>query len=954
MSSSSSSDLSWTEGFFLPAGIVPKHYDLALVPDLENFTFQGHIYIDVLVEQSTSSVVLHSFELSYLPHPTHPHPYASLSHAAGTYDLPFVEAWEIAAVGQPNHTLTGTDQQQHKQICQQLQIHETSQRIKVDFPQPFTANKIYRLSFVFQGILNDQLCGFYRSEYTNIHGEKKFLAVTQFQACDCRRAIPCWDEPAIKATFATRLVTPPHLQAVSNMQVTKRQTIVEETHGRQQENRYLNTPKGWIAHEYAQTPIMSSYLLAFVVGEFDYISSFQNKSNVEIRVYTPPGKTHLGEFALDVANRALDFYTDFFGIPYTLPKMDLLAIPDFAAGAMENWGCVTFRDQLLLIDRDNSSAVAKTRSARVCCHEITHSWFGNLVTMHHWDNLFLNEGFARFMECYAVDHIFPDWNIWGTFATEVYGQAQILDGLETSHSVQVKVNSLDEVNEIFDLISYAKGASLIRMLHNLLGAEKFRKGLHNYLTKYSYRNTVAENLWDCLSEVSNLNINELMQEWVDRTGYPVLDIEEKTAASNPAHATGCRCFSIKQSRFLSSGKPAEEDKTLQAWKVPIVLGVHSASSDEKDHMRTNTLQIAQYEQESVYVDPSISPTDILSFNHQLSGFYRVNYSTPLLQSLCASLSLLPALDRLGILRDTFSLACAGRVPISTALDTMKFFTSEKDYAVTSALSLCFVNLLGLHSEEKYIKQLQCFMQDLFVQGFQRMGWGDVAQKQNQKEGHLDQLHRAVIIQTLGLSDHQTVVQESLRRVKLFVEDEKAHPIPADLRGPLYSFAIRCGGASARELLWSLYRRSDAEEKQRVLVAIGTYSPVDSEADVCHVMEWILSKEVRNGDLQFAMLGMGSSALGRAVAWKYIQAQWEDLASRFKGAQFVLGHILNNALNNYTEETYAAQIELFFHNNKCPGADRSIKQLIESIRMRAERLARERQSMAEWLDKHYSS
>lgn len=238
---------------------------------------------------------------------------------------------------------------------------------------------------------------------------------------------------------------------------------------------------------FAKTPVMSTYLLAFVIGEFDYLSC-RTAEGVEIRVYTPLGKTHLGTFALKVASEALSYYTKLFGIDYPLPKMDLLAIPDFAAGAMENYGCITYREVALLIDEAESSLDRKQRVTRTICHEIAHQWFGNMVTMEWWTHLWLNEGFARFLEFFAVDSLFPSWNIWSQFVSSIHGSALRLDGLENSHPIEVPVNHPNEINEIFDTISYAKGASIIRMLCDHLGTEVFFRGLHDYLMKHKWGN----------------------------------------------------------------------------------------------------------------------------------------------------------------------------------------------------------------------------------------------------------------------------------------------------------------------------------------------------------------------------------------------------------------------------------------------------------------------------------
>ena len=312
------------------------------------------------------------------------------------------------------------------------------------------------LKMEFTGELNDKMKGFYRSKYFTATREERFAGVTQFEATDARRCFPCWDEPAIKSTFDITLIVPKDRVALSNM------PVVSET-----ENEGLKTLK------FDTTPIMSTYLVAVVVGEYDYVED-TSADGVLVRVYTPLGKKEQGQFALDVATKVLPYYKEYFNIAYPLPKMDLIAISDFSAGAMENWGLVTYRETFVLVDPENTSLIRKQSIALTVGHEIAHQWFGNLVTMEWWTHLWLNEGYASFVEFLCVDHIFPDYDIWTQFVTDMYTRALELDCLKNSHPIEVAVGHPSEVDEIFDEISYNKGASVIRMLHHYIGDEDFR------------------------------------------------------------------------------------------------------------------------------------------------------------------------------------------------------------------------------------------------------------------------------------------------------------------------------------------------------------------------------------------------------------------------------------------------------------------------------------------------
>ncbi|ELK01597.1 Puromycin-sensitive aminopeptidase, partial [Pteropus alecto] len=327
------------------------------------------------------------------------------------------------------------------------------EKVTLSFPstlQPGTGT----LKIDFVGELNDKMKGFYRSKYTTPSGEVRYAAVTQFEATDARRAFPCWDEPAIKATFDISLVVPKDRVALSNMVCMCSKPYPDD--------------ENVVEVKFARTPVMSTYLVAFVVGEYDFVET-RSKDGVCVRVYTPVGKAEQGKFALEVAAKTLPFYKDYFNVPYPLPKIDLIAIADFAAGAMENWGLVTYRETALLIDPKNSCSSSRQWVALVVGHELAHQWFGNLVTMEWWTHLWLNEGFASWIEYLCVDHCFPEYDIWTQFVSADYTRAQELDALDNSHPIEVSVGHPSEVDEIFDAISYSKGASVIRMLHDYIG-----------------------------------------------------------------------------------------------------------------------------------------------------------------------------------------------------------------------------------------------------------------------------------------------------------------------------------------------------------------------------------------------------------------------------------------------------------------------------------------------------
>jgi len=639
--------VSCTEFSRLPKNVVPVNYVLELQPDLKNFTFSGKVVIDVNVRAETTTVQLNSAELKFDK--------VTYEHANGqtleSTNVALSDETEVATVTFGNALKVGSG----------------------------------KLHIVYTGILNDKLKGFYRSKYVHPSGEERYAATTQFEAADARRAFPCWDEPAVKATFDVTIVADENKTVLSNMPLIDSLAEAGSTNLRR--------------FRFERTPIMSTYLLAFVVGEYDYIED-KDRNGVLIRVYTPLGKKELGRFALEVAVKTLPFYTDYFRISYPLPKLDLIAIADFAAGAMENWGLVTYRETALLVDPNNSSLMSKQTVAIVVGHELAHQWFGNIVTMEWWTHLWLNEGFASWIEYLCVDHCLPELDIWTHFVTSDYCRALELDSLRSSHPIEVPVGPPSEVDEIFDAISYSKGATAIRMLHNYIGDDAFRTGLHNYLEKFKYKNALTEDLWEALRDASKKPVNEIMQLWTSQTGYPYLNV---TMHTNDKKET---VLDISQKRFFSNGsQPVAEEDYL--WKVPISIVTKSSYPN----VHTNFLLEKRQEQVNLGVLPE---TDWIKLNKNTVGIYRTNYSPELLSRLVTLVKeqQLHPTDRLGLQSDVFALCEAGHLSAGELLKFVESYTVEENVTVWRdlisnllKLSHTLLNTSFHHEFQSFIRRL---------------------------------------------------------------------------------------------------------------------------------------------------------------------------------------------------------------------------------------------------------
>ena len=485
----------------LPTSVIPERYEIRLTPDLTQWTFAGDVKIALQVVQAVSVVVLNAAELSIQS--------VSMRRSDGA-------------------VLHGS-----------AQLDDENEQAVLSFPETLAPGP-YSLQIQFTGVLNDKLHGFYRSVYKGADGQDKPLASTQFESTDARRAFPCWDEPAFKAVYQVTLVVDEKLTAISNARVV-RETAIAGT--------------GKKAVVFADSLKMSTYLVAFIVGEFEGTAPV-TVDGVPLRVLAVPGKKQLADFAVAIAKASLEHFSQYYGIAYPGDKLDLIAIPDFASGAMENLGAITFRETALLVDPEKATRAELERVADVVSHENAHMWFGDLVTMQWWNGLWLNEAFATFMEMLAVDAWKPEWRRWDSFAVSRAAAMQV-DGLKSTRPIEFPVEKPEEAAGMFDVLTYEKGASVLRMLEQYLGAAKFRDGIRLYLKKHAYGNAETTDLWDALEESTKEPVRALMDTWIFQPGYPLISVEQ---------SGGTIRISQQIFRYLHDGSDRE-----RSWHVPVFL-----------------------------------------------------------------------------------------------------------------------------------------------------------------------------------------------------------------------------------------------------------------------------------------------------------------------------------------------------------------------------------------------
>lgn len=824
----------------LPNHVQAQRYEITLKPDLEAFVFEGHETIHLTITKAVKNITLHSKDL---------------------------EITSVEYIGPKKEFWAG-----------KISYNTKAETVTVSFPKTIPIGK-GKLRLVFRGVLGDTLRGYYRSKYS-VDGKTKYLAVTQFEATDARRAFPCFDEPAHKAIFDVTMIVPDHHEAISN---TLPVDIREHS-------------AGFKAVRFAPTPKMSTYLLAFISGEFEKIEK-KTKDGVLVRIFTTKGKIHQGKFPLDVAVKTLEFFTEYFNIAYPLPVLDMIAIPDFAAGAMENWGAVTYRETQFLVDEVESSASTKQWAAITVAHELAHQWFGNLVTMEWWTHLWLNEGFASYIEYLAVDHIFPEWNMWTQFAYLDFGSALDKDSLADTHPIEVEVHHPDEIGEIFDGISYHKGASVIRMLAAYLGEDDFRKGLQKYLKRHAYANAATNHLWQAFEEVSKKPVRKIMAQWTKQTGFPLISVDKQG-----------KQLRISQTRFFANPKAKPDTKT--AWPVPLSI-----------NPREPRKLIVKKEQRFTY-DHDVLP----NVNPELTSFCRVVYPSEMWRQLAEQVRTkeLSTLDRLGVVTNALALAGAGKLDTKFLLELISSYEHETDYTVWVEVLSALGTVYTLSHGTPHAKKIEKVGSALLKKIGMELGF-----KPKPGEAHTTGMLRAIIMQSFAsYGDSET----RARAFEMFGKaQKKLASVPADLRSPAYNIAARYGGKKTYDVLMQWYiRERSAEEKGRLGRALAV--PRDP-ALLTKTLEFSISKHVRIQDITRFTDGVGRNPIGGPLLWAFLKENWGLIIERYGQGGHMLSRIVEGLSGN-ANLTVAKDIRNFFKKNPAPGAERTIKQVLEQIEINA--------------------
>ncbi|KAA8648937.1 hypothetical protein EYZ11_002412 [Aspergillus tanneri] len=852
----------------LPTNVKPVHYDLTLEPNFESFTYDGTVVIDLQVAEDTTSVSLNTNDI--------------IIHSA-----------TISSQGSVVSSNPEISTDKDKQVA------------TVKFADTISAGSSAQLKLSFAGTLNDNMAGFYRSSYKMANGETKYIASTQMEPTDARRAFPCFDEPALKAKFTITLIADKDMTCLSNMNVASE----SEVQGGLKKAVKFNT-----------SPLMSTYLVAFIVGHLNYIET--NDFRVPIRVYaTPDQDIEHGRFSLDLAARTLAFYEKAFDSTFPLPKMDMVAVPDFSAGAMENWGLITYRIVDVLLDEKTSGASRKERIAETVQHELAHQWFGNLVTMDFWDGLWLNEGFATWMSWYSCNSFYPEWKVWQTYVIDNLQSALSLDSLRSSHPIEVPVKRADEINQIFDAISYSKGSAVLRMISKYLGEDVFIQGVRNYIKKHAYGNTQTGDLWAALADASGKPVEKVMDIWTKNVGFPVVSVSEDPSTSS---------IKVKQNRFLRTGdvRP-EEDTTL----YPVMLGLRTSQGVDENTMLT--------EREKEFKVPDL---DFFKLNADHSAIYRTSYTPERLTKLgvAASKGLLTVEDRAGMIADAGALAASGFQSTSGLLSLLKAFDNESEFIVWNEILTRIGTLRAawLFEDDQTKDALKAFQRSLVSEKAHELGW-----EFSDKDGHILQQFKALMFGSAGMADDPVVVKASQDMFERFAAGDVSaiHP---NIRGSVFSIVLKNGGEREYNVVLDRFRHAPtSDEKTTALRCLGA---AENPALIQHTLGLALGDEVKNQDTYMPLGGLRSHTAGVEARWTWLKNNWDALYKRLPPGLGMLSTVVQLCSSSFCTEAQLKDVEEFFKDKDTKGYDRAIEQSLDAIRAKINWLKRDRADVQAWL------
>lgn len=859
----------------LPNSIKPINYEIIINPNMTDFTFKGKVSIDVLmIDTAYDYIGLHSKNLQIIN--------VKIANKFVDFKLDATNELIVIKIDKPN--------------------------------QPNQPNQL-KIEINYTGEINDNLKGFYRSKYiatnNNVKTEEWILS-TQFESTDARQAFPCFDEPNFKATFDIAIIHDSNYIALSNEDVKSKT---------KKDNKTITI--------FNKTPKMSTYLVAFVVGKLGYVEGF-NKTNKRIRVYaTDFQNQNLNKliWAKEVSIKCLDWFENYFEIPYQMSKMDMIAIPDFKSGAMENWGLITFRPETLLCD-NSDSIDTKINVVMTIGHEISHQWFGNYVTLDYWNYLWLNESMATYYGWLVCDELYPQWNVWDIYMKNEFLTALELDSLESSHQIEFDLSAIKNpknIDQFFDAISYSKGSCLIRGLVNKIGSNVFRKGMQNYMKKYAWSNTKSEDLWNCFDQIITAdqfdldNINKFMTSWIKTTGYPVVKLD-------------CDNMTLTQFRYLKSGPTKNtnnvddvidvdaEDDGIQLWNIPILIEI--SNYGQIDYVMSKKSEKLNLEIKKRQMDFVINP-------HRY-GFYRVMYHMKnfSVDNLPFEINSLEHSVLANILDDSFALAFGGYQNLEIPMQIIKKINLEKvtNYNLwrTILSNIIYIEKIldQIVSRNKYYEKYYWENKSKW-NNFIKNYIGSFVKKKLQKikinaqsdEPANNEYLRSIFVNFLNIVNDEEIINYSKQQF-----NEGKYKLI------LNTFVKNCSDNEFEKVIDLLFKKNNPHIKNKIFESM---EHINSKNKADLVVLEILNKKIRNHNIPKILYHLSNNKYGNKIIWNHVKSKWNQCDIFNENSSNVVG-IIKSIGSGINTSNDLDEFKILFEKNP-EGTQMIINQTIEKIK-----------------------
>ncbi|KAI1866276.1 uncharacterized protein JN550_007664 [Neoarthrinium moseri] len=856
----------------LPAHVKPSSYEICLEPNFDARTFSGRVKILCHVLSPTRQVQLNGKNIVI----------------------------EKAVIEQEGTELG---------LQEPVSYNDLEETIEITTTEELCSGSEVHLTLEYSGQFNEKCVGFYQSSYTDNDGLKHPIAATAMEPTYARQAFPCFDEPALKAKFTISALVDDSFECFSNMPVKQAESV-------------SGSLKRVVFHE---TPLMSTYLVALLAGHLAKTQS--NDARIPITLISPIGREDETKFSLDLACKGLHFFEQLFGL-YPLPKLDLAAVPDFASGAQENWGLILFRAQNLLVDPEDSALDSRKNTARTILHEISHMWFGNLVTMKYWDGLWLKEGFANLMAWIATDKFFPSWTIWDHYVANDLQAALELDGLRSTHAVEQVVKNPTEAKQIYDEISYNKGCCVLKMISHEMGEESFTQGVKNYIDAFQYGSTESDDLWSSLEEVTDLPIKDNMHVWTKKSGFPVVKVNKRVD-----EASKKTFLWLTQHRFVASEMTAGTDSVGSSHtNYPLRITIKSESGLDTYDMSEQELEVP------------ISEETWFKLNANHDGFYVTSYSSELLVSLidAAAKNKLSLRDNVGMSCDLQRLVASGVNRTSDLLNLIIGFRHSSDYLVWETLDR---NLRAVQSAFKFrgpkiTDGLQRLSLEVFGTKAHELGW-DV-------EGDDDTTtaFKASMFSSAGLAGNEKVVSAARELLDARVNGND-RSIPASLKWEVFGIVAAHGGREELQQLFNIWKTSQSEDERfYALECMGRTSTPE-------LVQWVLgfsfTDDVKGQDLFVMLWLINSSPTGAIEFWQWAKQNWDKLVERVTEQH--LGYILELLIDGLGTREQIADVENFFDGRDTAAYSMTLAGRLEHMKTRCSWSERDEEDITNWLVNH---